>query len=123
MKKMLLALAFLLLPISSYAAGPFDGIYSLNFGGTIIGYTSIHEDETNNIIAIVFDVEPFESDWDAVSGTRNGSNVTLNSIAGTVNLNISVVFNDSNSGVATINSCDGDCDFPNGTALNLNRLF
>ena len=124
MKKILLAIALVLLPVNLQAAGPFDGIYSVNFNGALVGYASIHEDETtNNMIAVIFDAEPLGSDWNAISGTRIGNNASLNSIAGTISLNINATFNDSNGAVATIVSCSGDCDFPNGTVLNLNRIF
>ena len=123
MRKITLAFAFLLLPMTSFAAGPFDGIYSFNFNGILAGYASIHEDDTNNMIAVLLEPTPDDTTWEAISGIRNGNDVTLRSIAGTVSLDISVSFIDSNTGTATINSCVGDCDFPNGTVLDVNRVF
>ena len=123
MRKITLVFAFLLLPITSFAAGPFDGIYSFNFNGALAGYASIHEDDTNNMIAVLLEPNPDDTTWEAISGVRNGDNVTLRSIAGTVTLDISVSFIDSNTGTATINSCVGDCDFPNGAVLNINSVF
>ena len=123
MRKILIPFVFLLLPTTSYAAGSFDGIYSFNFNGVLGGYTSIHEDDANNMIAILLEPNPDDTTWEAIRGTRNDNNVTLRSIAGTVSLDVSVSFLDTNTGTATINSCVGDCDFPNGTVLDLNRVF
>ncbi len=123
MRKILIPFVFLLLPTTSSAAGPFDGIYSFNFNGVLGGYASIHEDDTNNMIAILLEPDPDDTTWEAIRGTRNGNNVTLRSIAGTVGLDVSLSFIDTNTGTATINSCVGDCDFPNGTVLDVNRVF
>lgn len=123
MRKISLVFAFLLVPMTSFAAGPFDGIYSVNFNGVLGGYASIHEDDTNNMIAVLLEADPDDTTWEAMSGVRNGNNVTLQSIAGTVILDVSVSFIDSNTGTATINSCVGDCDFPNGSVLDINRTF
>lgn len=124
MKRILLAIAFLLLPTTSYAAGPFDGIYSFSFNGDLVGYASLHEDvETNNMIAVLLEPDPNDTTWEAVRGERNGNDVTFKSIAGTVSLDVSVNFIDPDNGTVTVNSCIGDCDFPNGTVLNLNRVF
>ena len=123
MRKILIPIIFLLLPTTSYAAGPFDGIYSFNFNGVLVGYASIHENDTNNMIAVLLEPNPDDTTWEAISGIRNGSDVTLRSIAGTVSLDISISFIDSNTGTATVNSCVGDCDFPNGAVLSVNRVF
>lgn len=123
MRKILISIVFLLLPATSYAAGSFDGIYSFNFNGVLVGYASIHEDDANNMIAVLLEPNPDDTTWEAISGIRNGNDVTLRSIAGTVSLDVSVSFIDSNIGTATINSCVGDCDFPNGTVLDVNRIF
>ena len=125
MRKILIPIIFLLLPTTSYAAGSFDGIYSFNFNGVLNGYASIHEDDANNMIAVLLDPDPGDSNWEAISGVRNGNDVTLRSIpgAGTVSLDVSVSFVDSNTGTVTINSCVGDCDLPNGTVLDVNRIF
>ena len=123
MRKILIPIVFLLLPTTSYAAGSFDGIYSFNFNSILGGYASIHEDDANNMIAVLLEPNPDDTTWEAISGIRNGNDVTLRSIAGTVSLDVSVSFIDSNTGTATINSCVGDCDFPNGTVLDVNRIF
>ncbi len=125
MKKTLLAIIFLLLPTTSYAVGPFDGIFSFSVSGFLGGYASIHEDGANNMIAVLLEPDPNDTTWEAISGVRNGNNVTLRSIpgAGTVSLDVTVNFINNNSGTATVNSCIGDCDFPNGTVLDLNRIF
>lgn len=125
MKRILLAIVFLLLPTASYSAGPFDGIYSFSSSGFLGGYASIHEDDANNIIVLLLEPDPGDTTWEAISGIRNGNDVILRSIpgAGTISLNVSVTFFGNNSGIATINSCIGDCDFPNGTVLDLNKIF
>ncbi len=124
MKRILLAIAFLLLPSASYAAGPFDGIFSFSFNGSLVGYASIHEDvETNDMIAVLLEPDPNDTTWEAIRGVRNGNDVTLRSIAGTVSLDVSVNFANPDNGTVTVNSCIGDCDFPNGSVLDLNRVF
>ncbi len=75
------------------------------------------------MIAVLLEPDPDDSTWEAVSGERNGNDVTLRSIAGTVSLDVSVNFIDPDNGNVTINSCIGDCDFPNGTVLDLSRVF
>ncbi len=84
---------FLFLPISSFAAGPFDGIYSINLDNNLVGYISVHENDSN-MIAIMLETDPFDSTWEAISGIRNNNNANFTSIAGTIALDISVVFND-----------------------------
>ncbi len=124
MKKSLLAVALLLLPTTSFAAGPFDGIYTMNING-LIGYASVHENN-NSMIIVTLEPSPNDSTWEALSGVRNGNSATLNSILGTVNLEVSIVFIDNFNGNATIISCigdDDDCDFPNGTVINMNKIF
>ena len=133
MKKLLTALSFLIFISPAHAAGPFDGIYTFNFNGTLVGYTSIHE-VNGVVIAIILEPSPFDATWEAVQGVRNGNTVRFNSIAGTVNLVVDVTFNGDNvSASATIQSCsdkdndpsnDSDnCDFPPGTVLNLEKVF
>ncbi|MCP5246146.1 MAG: hypothetical protein H6937_09430 [Burkholderiales bacterium] len=133
MKRIIVALVFLLSTTATHAAGPFDGIYSYNFGGTIAGFASIHE-KNGVMIAITLDPSPFESGWEAISGIRNGNNVRLSSIFGTVNVEVDITFNGDNStGSATVISCSDkddnpsndseNCDLPAGTVLNLNKIF
>ncbi len=123
MNKILLSLV-LLLPITALAAGPFDGIYRLSVPGIPeIGYASIHEDANNNMIAILLDAES-EDTWQALNGARTNNNVTLKSIAGTIDLEVSAEFNDNQESTATVISCTGDdCDIPNGAILKMDKLF
>lgn len=134
MKRILTAFALIFCTTNTVnAAGPYDGIYALNFSGFLAGYASIHE---NNgvIIAVVLEPSPSDSTWEAIAGTRNGNIVRLNSIFGTVNLVIDVTFNGDNAtGTAVIIACSDDdddssndsenCDIPAGTALNLTKIF
>tara|TARA_R110002073_G_scaffold330582_2_gene514496 strand:+ start:266 stop:532 length:267 start_codon:yes stop_codon:yes gene_type:complete len=85
MKKLLLTIIFFLLPITSFASGPYDGIYSMNFSGIgLIGYTSIHENNNSEMIAIFIQPNPNDATWEALSGTRTDNSVQFKSIAGTV---------------------------------------
>ena len=124
MKKMIIGLVLLLSTSTSViAAGPFDGIYALSFNGIEAGFASIHE-KNGVMVAIALEASPFDSTWEAMLGPRNGNSARLSSVFGTVSLEIDVTFNDDNStGTATVLSCSGDCDFPNGTVLNLNKIF
>ncbi len=134
MKKMITALVLLLLSSTSVvASGPFDGIYAFSVNGSAAGFASIHE---NNgvMIAITLEPSPFDSTWEAIRGTRNGNTARMNSIFGTVNLEIDITFNSDNvTGTATIISCsdddddssndDDNCDIPPGTVLGLTKIF
>ncbi len=134
MRKIITVLILLLsTATSAHAAGPFDGIYAFSFSGNAAGFASVHE---NNgvMIAVTLESSPFDSTWEAIRGTRNGNTVRLSSIAGTVNLELDVVFNGDNvTGTATMISCsdnDNDpsndlenCDIPIGTVLDLTKVF
>ena len=123
MKKFILSI-LLLLPLTALAAGQFDGIYRLSVPSVpVIGYASIHEDADNNMIVIILDAES-EDTWQALSGARTDNSVSLKSIAGTIDLEVSTEFNDNQEGTATIISCTGDdCDFPIGAILKMDKLF
>ncbi len=126
MKKLLFAIVFLLFPITSFAAGPFDGIYSISIpGDPEISYVSVHENN-GNMIAILIEPDPNDATWEALSGVRTNNNAQLKSVLGTVVLDISLVFNDNQTASATIISCVPDpeiCDIPNNTTLHMTKIF
>ena len=135
MKRIIAAITLFLLATTTpvQAAGPYDGIYTFNFNGSLVGFTSIHE---NNgvVIAMILEPSPFDSTWEAIRGIRNGNTVRLNSIYGTVTLLIDLTFNaDNATGTATVVSCsdnddnpandDDNCDFPPGSNFHLIKIF
>ncbi|SFK56829.1 hypothetical protein SAMN05216302_100974 [Nitrosomonas aestuarii] len=133
MKRIIAALVFLSLTTTVHAAGPFDGIYAFDYNGDVAGFASIHE-KNGLMIAVILEPSPFDSTWEALQGARNGNNVRLSSIFGTIHLVIDATFNDDNfTGAATIISCsdndddssnDNDnCDTPIGTVLDLTKIF
>ena len=126
MKKLLFSIVFLFFPIISYAAGPFDGIYSISIPGEPeVSYMSVHENN-GNMIAIFIEPDPNDATWEALSGVRVNNSAQLKSVLGTVILDISLVFNDDQTASATIISCIPDpeiCDIPNNTTLNMTKIF
>ncbi len=117
MKKLLLSATLFLLPITSFASGPYDGIYSMNLNGFIINYMSIHENE-NNMVAIIIESDPNDATWEALNGIRTNNTAGLRSILGTVDLDVSVTFNNNGTASALVNSCNGECDLPGGSILS-----
>lgn len=126
MKKFILAIIFLLVSIPSHAAGPYDGIYTLNLNGNFINYMSIHENEIDNNINITA-ISLYQDnglEWEAFSGLRTGNRATLITLIGSGEIELDVVFNGDNTGVITIISCIEDCnDFPNGTVFNIDKII
>jgi hypothetical protein len=140
MKKILssILLVLSLVPITSSAAGPFDGIYSLkvNANNIIQAYVSVHEiNET--IVVILLDVDPNGS-WQALDGIRIGNQALLRSIQGgttifgTENITATVQFQNNINATLNILSCtevdinddsDNDCNFSNGLVLKMARVF
>lgn len=128
MKKLLLSAILLLLPVTSFASGPYDGVYSMNLNGFIINYMSIHENE-NNMVAIIIESDSNDATWEALNGIRTNNTAELRSILGTVDLDVSVTFNNDGTASAFINSCIGECDLPDdsilssGSVLNFVKVF
>ncbi len=126
MKKLFFAIIFLISPITSFAAGPFDGVYSLSIPGESNSFVSIHENNNNEIVAIVIEPVPNDATWEALVGIRTNNSVQLNSVLGTVVLQASIVFNDDQTASVTIISCVPDteiCEIPNNTTLNMTKIF
>lgn len=126
----LVAALTLLFPMQSYAAGPYDGIYSFTLRFT--NYVSVQENTTNNqIVAMLLNTIPSENSWSAFTGIRNGDSVILDSIRG-VNeddtvAKVKVVFDNNGNATVTILSCtDGVyyyCAYPAGISFTAQRIF
>lgn len=129
MKKILVLFLLFISSSSLYAAGPYDGIYSVSISGFVSNYATVHEID-NKIVLVIIDPDPSNT-WIAMSGSRTGNIVTLTNIPGVsasdININVTVNFNDSVASTATVNSCaDGInyiCKFPSDFTLDLNKIF
>lgn len=130
MKKIIIGLTLIFaLYDQSYAAGPYDGIYSVSVGGFFSNYASVHEVD-NQIVVILVDPNP-NATWEPMIGTRSGDVISLSHIPGVspsdINLNVTVKFNNNGTSTATINSCTNGaayvCKFPIGIKLDLVRIF
>ncbi len=78
MKKLLTAIAFVFASTTAQAAGPYDGLWLVNFSGYYF-YYSIHE---NNGQVIAAQLADGLGSWGASSGTRNNNVIDLQSIRG-----------------------------------------
>ena len=100
---------FLLFSLSGtlYAAGPYDGIYSVIVSGVTSGYATVHEVD-NKMVVIIVDPMP-NTPWEPMVGTRRGNSVSLTNVVGVsssdIQLKVTVNFNDNGSSTATITSC------------------
>lgn len=133
MKKLYLFILLSFFSISSHAAGAFDGIYAISVNGVVANYATVHEDAvTNQMIVVIISPDTSEA-WSALSGVRGINNIAaLTSITGAsasdITLNITVAFNNNNTTpLATVASCVNGtfyaCKFPNGTQLNMSKIF
>lgn len=112
-----------------YAAGPYDGIYSIIVSNFISGYATVHEVD-NKIVVIVVDLVP-DIPWEPMIGTRTGNSAFLTNVPGVsssdINLKVTINFNDNGPSTATITSCINGishvCLFPTGSQFNLEKLF
>lgn len=126
MGKTLLALAISLLFVApSMAAGTYDGIWAVSYGGSLVFYESIHQNGSQ-IIAIQFD----ESDvtWEALSGTLVGNSVAAQTFIGGLTANVNVTFTSSTTLTAVQTSCAPywsgyRCLLPNGATLTGQKIF
>ncbi len=134
MKKIIIILTLIFaLYGPSYAAGPYDGIYSVRVGGFFSNYASVHEVD-NQIVVILVDPNP-NATWEPMIGTRSGDVVSLSHIPNVspsdINLNVTVKFDNNGTSTitatATINSCVNGaayvCKFPIGIKLDLVKIF
>ncbi|MDV6345397.1 hypothetical protein [Nitrosomonas sp. Is37] len=129
MKKIIALLLHFALSNTVYAAGPYDGIYSVIVSGFISGYATVHEVD-NKMIVIIVDPVP-NTPWEPMIGTRRGDSVSLRSVpdvsSSDINLKVTINFNDNGPSTATINSCVNGishvCIYPSGSQFNLEKLF
>ena len=128
--KLLIALP-LLLPIQLHAAGPYDGIYHIDYGINTY-YISVQENsETNQMVVMIVNATPSNNSWHAMIGIRSGGTVPVSSITGIsdtdVVIDAEVVFNDDKNATVKIYSCvDGfnyECNFPSGATMDMNKIF
>lgn len=133
MKKLYLFILLSFFSVTSHASGAFDGIYAISVNGVVANYATVHEDAvTNQMIVVIISPDTSEA-WSALSGVRGINNIAaLTSITGAsasdITLNITVAFNNNNTTpLATVASCVNGtfyaCKFPNGTQLNMSKIF
>lgn len=118
MKKILLVIAFTLLPYQAHAGGIYDGIWQLPFDI----YATINQNG-NSLAIILLEGEI----WEAQLGTLSGNEATVVTVLGYVNLSARIVFHSTTSATITILSCtdtpSGTCLFPAGTQLSAVKVF
>ena len=125
MKKTILALVFFLaLAGQASAAGIYDGIWAMYYGGSFVLYESIHQNG-DQIIAIALDPD---LTWDAVSGILSGNTVSFSTLVGGVQSNGNVVFTSPSTMTVTQTSCypvwqGYHCLLPNGAVVTGQKIF
>lgn len=121
MKKILMFVAVLLIPVQSMAAGLYDGIWQI-IPGT---YISVHQ--RDNELAIIL-VEVGE-EWNALAGTISGNAATVTSAAGPMQATARITFNSATSATVVLITCSDPtspnpaCAFPNGVPIPVTKVF
>lgn len=127
MKNLTLALLFGLFIFAGklYAAGPYDGIWSMSYLGASVGYVSTHEN--NGMLLAVF-LPGNNSQWEAYAGARSGDTVDLSTIVSGATAMYSVRFISENQLDANQIYCaprmpGWRCSFPNGAILQGTKVW
>ena len=120
MKKLIILISFFLLPLSSFAAGPFDGIWQIES----LGYTTISERNGVVVAVNVYD----RGDWEAYRGVRNNNLIRFETIKSTANTVLNVVITSDTTATVTQESCvpvvqGSACLLPNGVSLNAVKVW
>lgn len=130
MKMIFVAAVLFLFSVPAIAAGPYDGIWTINEDPSS-GYFVITE-KNGQMIVIGLNL-PSEDDpvyyWDAVSGVRQNNTVRLYTI---VSAKGSVIFDVVMTSESTLTitqalctpvNIDYECKFPNGTQFHGTKIF
>ena len=118
MKKLLVVLAFILLPIQSQAAGLYDGVWQfpLNIFATV--------NQNGSSLAVIVLQDTI---WEAQLGTLVGNKARIATVYGYVSATMDIVFTSATTATVTIISCiDGptySCLFPAGAQLAGIKIF
>ena len=130
MKMILVAALLFLFSVPAIAAGPYDGIWTVNEDPSS-GYFVITENNGQMIViglALPSEDDPVYS-WDAVSGIRQNNTVRLYTIVSTTISGIfDVVMTSESSFTMTQVLCtpvnvDYECKFPNGKQFHGTKIF
>ncbi|HAJ77094.1 MAG TPA: hypothetical protein DCM64_11655 [Gammaproteobacteria bacterium] len=120
MKKILLVLALIVLPLQTQAAGPYDGIWQI----TETDYATVNQNGST-IIVVGLDLE--NRQFDVSTGTLDGNQLILNSVIDDGNISSRVIFLSGTSATLTFLSCIPNpgflCDAPIGTPISVTKVF
>jgi hypothetical protein len=118
------ALVFAFTTPHAKAAGLYDGIWTVIYANTLIGYLTIHENNGTILVGAL------ESDytWSALMGQRSGINFDVSSIAGGVAAHYVGAFPSSTTYHATQVSCvpvspGYGCLLPNGANVSGYKIW
>jgi hypothetical protein len=126
MKPLITAVSLALLSTTeAKAAGPYDGIWYLIYGGQFVGYYSVHERDGT---AVAVGLEGNNNTWEAYIGVRTGSSVTMSTIVGGVALQSVVTFTSDTTLTARQLSCvptlpGWQCLLPNGATAQGHKIW
>lgn len=118
MKKLLITLTFILLPIQSQAAGFYDGIWQfpLNIFATV--------NQNGSTLAVIVLQDTI---WEAQIGTLVGNKARITTAYGYVSLTADIVFTSATTATVTVISCIDSstavCLFPAGAQLPGTKIF
>ncbi len=113
--------------IGAFAAGPYDGIWAIQWNGQTVMFTTLHEHEDQRLVIATLDGRG--SAWDAFLGKRKDNAIDAKKIkvnAGdTTNIQISITFNSPTTLEAEITSCapEAECELPTGTQLTGRKVW
>lgn len=121
------ALAVLILAATasqSFAAGAYDGIWTVSYSGVPVAYYSIHQNG-DTVVAVELGSS---MTWGAGMGTLNGNTALCETIIGGVQVRASVTFTSPNTLTAIQESCtpvwaNYYCLLPNGATVHGVKIF
>lgn len=114
-----LVLSFLpIIPLSSYAAGDFDGIWETS----AFEFASITQ---NGDSMVAVRLVPNNLEWEAFQGDLVGNTATLTTVVSEVTATIRFEFSSTTSGVVTVISCAplNECEYLPGTQFTAVKIF
>ena len=116
--------------ITSFAAGPNDGVYSMTSVDIVPGeslFASLHQTDDVVVIIVLSLESDGEASWDAAQGTRTGDSVELVFLIEGDGLRLLLEFNGTLNATGTITGCaaspDNLCDPVIWTVFDLVKYF
>jgi hypothetical protein len=116
------ALVLALFSPHTKAVGPFDGIWTIIFQNTLIGYMTAHENHETLIVGVL----GTDLTWNALQGPRTGTNFTVSSIAVGISAQYSGTFTSDTTFEATQLSCvalTDVCLLPDGATIRGDKIW